>query len=235
MATRVQQVSNTSSDVTSVTVTISAATAGNLLVAFAGNRGTPFATWATPAGWSVAIASFANSGTTASPELAVFYKVAAGGETSVVLSDASFGTGNMIGLVDEWSGLTSTPLDATATTDSGASLSVSASSGTTGTTAQADELALGVYCPRSVQSSASFTNSFVQDGFVTASTNATFPVSLITASKTLVAAATVESTCTWDVSARNIAAMVTFKATTAPALLWTQHPRLVQPMFRGTY
>lgn len=233
-ASRVQQASNTSFDSTTVTVTFSSATAGNLLIGSYGLRGTFGGTVTASAGWTE-IVSVANNGGVSSPDHHVFYKVAAGGETSVTFTDSLASGCNMIGVVDEWSGITASPYDVSATSDSALTNSVSASSGTTATLAQASELCIAAWMCRGTQTTASFTNSFTQDALVSASGNASFPTSMIVAYREVSSTSAVETTCTWDTSVRSVGSVSTFKLTSPPAPLLTRRPRLAQPMFRGSY
>jgi hypothetical protein len=122
------QTSNAAAVTASLSVTFSAATAGNLLVIMCASD----ATVSTPAGWSVAISDVGSMGAY------LFYKVAAGGETSASLVPSV--SDNIAAAFAEYSGTTATPLDQTATARTLSSSGTTQSTGTTGTTAQANEL-----------------------------------------------------------------------------------------------
>lgn len=103
-------------------------TAGNLLVACCNSD----ATVATPAGFTLAVSSISGQG------LYIFYRVVQGGDSATVTFTPSV-TDSVAAGVIEYSGLTATPLDKTAS-GSAPGGSSSVGTGSTGTTAQAEEL-----------------------------------------------------------------------------------------------
>jgi len=143
----IQSASNTGS-ATTITVTLPSPTvAGHCLIAYvAEQQGTtnPTVSGITLGGaadhWAVAVTAVAN----ADVNTEIWSdRSCAGGQTAVVVSfNAGTGTNpGQVVYVEEWSGLTTTPLDKT----SGANgSSTTPSSGTTGTLTQANELVVGV-------------------------------------------------------------------------------------------
>lgn len=182
------------------------ATAGNLLIACHFTRATASDP---PSGWSEAVLV---NNATESDQLAIYYKVAAGGEqelTFVGNNDTNALT------VFEYSGMaTTTPLDVVASTGrtTGA---VSLTSGTTAETGQADELVIvciGLRIPAQIYATdPSWSNSFTQESNIN-STQATNNTQLFTGSHVEVATGTKESTCSWTTSATVMGAIATFKA-----------------------
>jgi hypothetical protein len=110
-------------------------TAGNLLVAACNSD----ATVATPAGFTLAVSAVSGQG------LYIFYRVVQSGDGSSVTFAPNVAD-SCAGGVLEYSGLTATPLDQTASNTTGSSAS-SLATGTTGTTSQADELIIVVVGP----------------------------------------------------------------------------------------
>lgn len=127
----------------------SATTANNLLVAICANKGSVTITG--PSGFSTAINE---SGT---PSQGIFYKIAAGTETSI---SCSFSSSNFVGIhIYEYSGLvSSSPLDQTS---SATGSSTSPSSGSINIT-QAEELVIVGMTVNSRTSYSGWTNSFTE-------------------------------------------------------------------------
>lgn len=107
---RVQAASNNSTGTGTVSVTISAATANNLLVGVASvNETAADKDINTPAGWTAV--SLADINATTKVRGRMFFKVAAGGETSAAFASAS-GTSDMAAWIIEFSGTaTASPED----------------------------------------------------------------------------------------------------------------------------
>lgn len=124
-------------NVSSLSVTLDAPpTAGNLLVAACNSD----ATVATPAGFTLAVSAVSGQG------LYIFYRVVQPGDGDTVAFAPSVAD-SVAGGVLEYSGIvTSSPLDQTASNTVGGSPS-SISTGTTGTTGQANELIIVVVGP----------------------------------------------------------------------------------------
>lgn len=155
-ASLVQSKTAAASSATSTATFDSSPTSGNLLiavVAYVSNSG--FAT--TPTGWNQC--SF--SGGITHGFVTIWYKVAGGGESSTVTFTVTTSAVGSIAIF-EYSGLTATPFDvgAQATTAFASSIA----SGTTATTAQADELLIaGVATPEVTRTfSNTWTNSFAR-------------------------------------------------------------------------
>ena len=143
--TRVQYVSNasTGSGTTSLTTTIAAATAGNLLVALIATGATTSAgTTTTPTGFT-ALAFNPVTNTSANPapvNIYLFYKISTGGETSVVATNTV--TSGVTCQVWEFSASTgwpANPVDVSASSSNQAATTTPVT-GTTATTGQAEEV-----------------------------------------------------------------------------------------------
>ncbi len=151
-----------------ITVTFPAATAGNLLV-FVLGRSTSLAvgqTWGTPSGWTDGPNTPANTGNVSG---AVWWKIAAGGETSVASAESA-APGNATGAVIEYEGpFAVSPFDVSAENESNLSTAVtSEATGTTASTAQADALAVGMWSAdaySNVDGTRTYSNSFTEDYF----------------------------------------------------------------------
>lgn len=195
--------------VASQDVTLSApATAGNLILV-AGNSD---ATLSTPSGFT------AGPNVVYAAGFYLFYKVAAGGETTVTLTPSVNRT--VAGGILEYSGIAaSSPLDATASaSNTGSSTAGPVTAGSTGTTAQSVELVIALTGPHSFPDSAgpnspSWTNSYTNrvstaTSFATGSQNCALFVAELVVSST-----GAQSTSTsWTNSAQDWAAIVaTFK------------------------
>lgn len=128
-------------------------TAGNLLVAVAGNLAASTPT--TPTGWSVAIDESGNA-----PGQAIFYRIAALSEPTTVTVNG-YGTPTRLGLhVYEYRGIASTaPLDQTASSSgNGTALST----GTTAAIGQPVELVLAAFVIDAAGSLGGWTNGFTE-------------------------------------------------------------------------
>lgn len=157
----VQSAEASSSAVASVTVTFIAAVAGNLLIA-GGTRSIAITGWTDPAGWTLIHAS----GVSGNMASAWWWKIAAGGETSVVIQNPET-TGTLRGAMAEFEGaFAASPLDAITEDENNVGTVVTSQpSGTTGTTAQDDELAVAVFGSDAVDTvdvGRSYTNSFTE-------------------------------------------------------------------------
>lgn len=144
-----------------------------------------------------------------------FYKIADGSETSVVLTvTPSSGTASSRGAFVEIEGpFDASPLDQTAEDAVGAAVT-SKTSGTTGTTAQADELAAAFFYAESagnVDGGRAYTNSFTEAIFADGTTNAGRPLCAL-AKRVLSATGTFETTySTTDPGDNMYGAIATFK------------------------
>lgn len=132
-------------------------------------------------------------------------KTAGASESTTVTATVAASTAMAL-YISEWQGATASPLDVTATTaDTGADVT-SRSSGTTGVTSQADELAIGLWGLANTNGgSISYTNSFT-------SLSSSY-ARLLTAYKILTATGTQESTATWATGRRAVGIIATFRAT----------------------
>ena len=120
---RIQHATGTAVSANPITATFSAAVAGNLLVAAVVYRYASYSDLTATAGWTRAIYAendVANGGN--SPVVVVFYKMAAGGETSVTFTEASSTTGNFLWVVNEYDNFAGSPFDLTATAESSTTL-----------------------------------------------------------------------------------------------------------------
>lgn len=156
-------------------------------------------------GWTQATTGGNNSDAT-SPWLTTFYRIATGGETT---GPSNFsGGGNYAWWAAEYSGLAaSSVLDVTAKANSTNSAVTSQATGTTGTTTQANELAIAVVAVNGgTQTSPSWSNSYTH----VAQSDGTAQ-DLFVGNKSLTAAATTSSTLSWTTSGRATAAVLTFK------------------------
>lgn len=142
---RIQTATNTGTS-GAANVTFSAATAGNLLVFTITRSAATSAAgdvFSTPSGWANLPAANDSGDNMAAGG---WYKIAAGGETSVAL-DGTNESGNWTAIVNEYEGaFDATPLDVVAEDESNTATAVtSQASGTTATTAQNDELAVAYF------------------------------------------------------------------------------------------
>jgi hypothetical protein len=143
---------------TSVTVNISSAVANNLLVCvhFTGSPDSQ-----APSGFTEAVAVTDPVAGGNGDQAAIYWKIAAGGETSVV-PGSSTSDENMACVLEIEGPWESSPVDKTATND--ATSESTTSSGTTGTTSQNDEVAVVGLTKRDQASGdySGWTNSFVE-------------------------------------------------------------------------
>ena len=132
-----------SGDNTDTTISFSAATANNLLVAALTCMGGPLSTINVPSGWTAAT-SLVSASQGDDPEKIIqrmFYKVAAGGETSLTVTTADSLRMGVLHFFEFSGNKTSAVLDVVATnSDSGGDNQVS--TGTTAATAQPAEVAV---------------------------------------------------------------------------------------------
>jgi hypothetical protein len=142
-------------EVASLDVTLGVgAAAGNLLVAF----GNSDATIATPSGFSVGDSAINNAA------LYVWWKIAAGGETTVTLTPSV--TRPVVGAVLEYSSIAAvSPKDVSVTATGAGPTTGPVSAGTTSATSQASELVVAATGPHSFSSAArpaspTWTNSY---------------------------------------------------------------------------
>lgn len=200
-----------------VTVTISAATAGNLLIACAA-RSVNVASWTDPGGIFAAIS---DSGTTGNMAGKWYYGIAAGGETSVVLTGGAAGD-TIRGVVAEIEGpFDASPLDVSAEDQANvATVVTSQSTGTTGTTAQNDEVAIAFFggdTAQLIDGGKAYSNSFSEVIFAS-SVSSTARAGIAVAKKVLTSTGTVE--CTYsdtDTGDEMYGAVATFKKQSAAA------------------
>lgn len=152
---------NTTSSVTcTATATISAATAGNMIIAVCSGENGGAVPSLSITGYTSALSATSNSRMSQQ----IFYKVAAGGETSVACVVTGSGSNTTTGYVTafEYSGIdTASPIDKTASTTGASEYPVS---GTTATTAQADELLIaGLSMDEQSISFSGWTNGFTEE------------------------------------------------------------------------
>src|SRR5664279_2104265 len=158
------------------TVTLgSAPAAGNLLVMVAASNGGTDNALTTPTGWTATSHTVA-----AGVDLYMFYRVA-GGSESATTTAIGYTTGSQSYysspiVVYEIAGLTATPYNVSASAASAGGVT-SLPSGTTGTTAQADELCTVAYgIGQTPNPITSYTAGYVQQDVVTEYVNATICV-----------------------------------------------------------
>lgn len=204
------QTAKVNSNLLNTVVTFGAgATAGNLLVAVISGVATGPGTkeW-TSSGWSKASQdSFGGAGN-ASAQVEIMYKIAAGGETAVTFTGWGTSAWFTSIVMAEWSGIdTSSPLDVFANDGSNSASAVtSRATGTTGTTAQNDELAVAAVGQGNTVTALSWTNSFA-----TRDSNAQAGSGVYLADKILSATGTVTSTASWTTSRIAGGCVATFK------------------------
>lgn len=169
----VQQVATTGASGSATSPTISAATAGNLLVLSLARSGAQ-TTYPSVTGFTALHAVPAEGG----PALAGkwWWKISAGGETGVTLAD-EVGAGNWRMSLAEFEGpFEASPFDVEAEDESNiAATDTVQPSGTTATTAQADALALALFVSDSAGSfdtGRSYDNSFTEQFFESATVSA---------------------------------------------------------------
>jgi hypothetical protein len=206
----VQSGTNTNPNAWSIAVTLgSTPTEGNLLLAlhFTGD-GNSIA----PSGFSEAVA-LTDSGN--ADQGAIYYKIAGAAESSTVTCTSGGGSDEHVLTVMEVEGpWNASPLDQTAS--AGPSSTSSRDTGTTGTTAQADEFAAVLITARHVgdfPETTAWSNGFVEqsDGVSTSFKYTS------TATKTLLATGTVTTTATLDGTYTSMGGVATFKKQTGGA------------------
>jgi len=131
-------------------------TEGNLMIAL-GRSWTNSYTNASITGWTLATGS--QTGTTT--YIGLWYKVAGAGESKDVTLNWTDSTATFL-IIEEWTGLSATPLDKIANVDNSGGVT-SKSSGTTDTTTVADELCIAGFGMGNTVSAESWSNSFVQE------------------------------------------------------------------------
>lgn len=149
-----------------VTITISpTATLGNLLVIVEGRSAAHGAggAWGTPSGWNILHSTPINSGNVAG---AAYWKISDGTETSAVTGHTT-PNGNAQAVYAEFEGaFDGSPLDVQAEDEGNLTTVVkSQSTGTTGATAQADELIVAMFNAdqfQTIDTGRAYTNSFVE-------------------------------------------------------------------------
>lgn len=180
------------SGTTSATVSWdSTPTAGNLLIARSYVLGGTSSGAIT--GWTQVINVLYGAG---NRYVAIYWKIAGASEGDVTCSATSATTTRLV--IEEWSSSTgwpSDPFDQSASTATDGTLVTSRSSGTTGTTAVADELAVAVWASGNTVTAISFTNSFTLS-FEQPTGSLTF----WGAHKVLSSTGTVETTASWTTS-----------------------------------
>lgn len=212
----VVQVSPTGSSTSGeATATLSAgATAGNLLVfavARSSAHGLPGAVWGAITGWTAGPQTQLDpAGNMAA---AVWWKIAAGGETTVTTDDTNE-SGNWCAVIVEYEGPFTGGFDVQAENeDNTASAVTSQTSGTTATTAVAQSLAVAVFMADNggnVTDGRAYTNDFGEDAFANSGARA----SVLVASKVLSATGTVETTfSTTDTGDEMYGAVLVFSGT----------------------
>jgi hypothetical protein len=183
------------------------ATADRLLIAGIGtDKGS--GGYTTPTGWTE-IGSFTNS----SVGHALYYKVAAGGETSVQFDWVDSGNGSAM-WVGEYSGLTTTPLDKWTQANSGDTEVTSQTTGTTATTTQANEFIIaswGSDSGNTIELGRTYTNSFTEREMVWVDGGSGRPAVII-AERTVSSTGAYEATFNTTDSGDNLSGIIaTFK------------------------
>jgi hypothetical protein len=192
-ATTVQQTAGNTGTATPTSVTIDLAdpaTVGNVLLLVVNCD----STLPTPSGWTLAESQVNFSG------LYLWHKTALGGETQVIY-DALSGVSSAWWLA-EVNGLTLPALDVTAGANTSATATTSYSTGTTATTAQADEFAIAAWGLSDVASDpfptgSSYTNSFAEQADEHTTKTSGQNVGLLVATKDVGAVGALEATATY--------------------------------------
>jgi len=187
-------------------------TEGNLMIALC--RGTQVATNASIPGWTQATSTESND-----PDvefIVLFYKVAGAGESkTVTLTWTSSTVVNMI--IEEWTGLSATPLDQIANVNAIATEAASRSSGTTPTTTVADELCIAGFAMNNSVSAQSWSNSFTEEYDYNY---------LFLGSRIVSSTGTYETTLSWTTNRECGGLIATFKGAVTSA--WT--PKVIMVM-----
>ena len=178
------------------------ATSGSLLVVAvfdAGGAATQ------PSGWSYAASVY---DTPNADEGVIWFKVSDGTETQVVLASGSPEEEEAV-FYEVYGPWAASPLDTTA--NSGPTETATISTGTTGTTAQADEFAVALFTSRdNGDSVTSWSNSFTDLHGIVAATGGGSK-SAGSAYKILTSTGTVETTCTKTSTSSSMGVVATFK------------------------
>lgn len=209
---------------TDVSFSFTAPAAGNLIVVVVGRSSTHGAggAWDVPSGWNKLNDSGINTGQLGG---AAFWKIADGSETSFATTDTNPGGTWQVAYAEFEGPFTASPLDQAAENAANIGTVVtSQSTGTTGTTSQADELALAFFAGDRFDTldgggTRNYSNSFTEVKFASVTTSR--PMAAI-AKNILSATGTVE--CTYSVTDTGdemYGVIATFKklvATKAPVL-----------------
>jgi hypothetical protein len=194
-------------------------TEGNLLIAF--GRGPSAATNASISGWTLATSTL----NTVAGWIVLFYKVAGAAESKNVTLAWTSSTDTRL-IIEEWSGLSATPLDKVADLDNTGSTVTSKSSGTTDTTTVADELCIAAFSHGSTISDQSWSNSFTEEYGVAAGL-------MYLGSKVVSSTGAQETTLSWTTARLTGGLIATFKGVSAatnvtvdvtPVVVAASHP-----------
>lgn len=213
MATLVQSVSGTTTG-TSLTITLSATTAGNTLVITAVSSCTPAnptISGITLGGTSIG-SQVATAGSVSADSQSSFMWEAtniAGGQTSVVITFTTGNTGSICATVMEWNGLGTA--DASGVSANGTS-GTTFSSGASGTTKQANEVAIGCCGAFNGSGIGTITGPSSPWSNLTQETSASTHVGLLTGYDVLSATGTATYSGSFGVTASYAAIVVTFRA-----------------------
>lgn len=215
----------TGSDISNTSWTLTfgfTASAGNLLVLCGTSSPNPMST---PSGYTLAV----SSGGGTPPYVYVWYKVAAGGETSATISIPSGSSYSVVHAI-QFSGLaTSTPFDKSAS--GGGTNNTTAESGTTATLSQSDELVIAAY------SETGYSYSFTQaSGFTSnALTRDSFDnITLQSSYKVVSAISAITADGTWQFAGYDANVIATFKAASVAGSLPVQQARRPIPVQRAS-
>lgn len=177
--------------------------AGNLLIGIIGSND---GSCTNPVGYTTAVSQV---NTTDDDLIRIVYKIAGAGEaTSITFTDLA-GNNHTVAFM-EYQGNTASPLDVIASVDVSAGVT-SRTSGTTGSTAQADELSIAVWRVRANVSAITYSNSFVEQYDMLNPANGETMV----ADKIETTVGTKECTASWTTAGNAWGAIATFKATVA--------------------
>lgn len=163
-----------------------------------------------PSGFSVAREQDTQTG---AGVIAIYYKIAAGGETTIATTLTN--SGNWAVAAMEFSGNAAADiLDVVASATSGGSLVVTLSSGTTAALAEATELGIAIFGHQGRTSSHTFDNSYTLVVEVESQGGAAGnQASLAVAEQFDVGTGAQETTSSWSTTRRSSGAIGTFKAT----------------------
>jgi len=176
-------------------------TAGNLMIAL-GRSGTNSYTNGSIDGWE--LATGVQTGTAS--HMGLWYKVAGAAESKDVTLDWTDSVDTML-IIEEWTGLSAAPLDQISSYYAAGTVT-SRTSGTTPTTAVADELCLAGFAMGSTISAESWSNSFVLE-----KRNSTTPKFLL-GSLIVASTGTYETTLSWTTARTSGGLIATFKGIT---------------------